>query len=332
MPENNHLKFNFVPDHIGEANISIQLGNNLVSWMKHAFLEMGAWINVPTGTQGYYGADLSQLAPVKSPGYADYQVWQSFRKDWVYQSGGAISYPSGDPIVCSGVYVGATFYPSSTTGAYAHRVEFPAGRIVFLNSGAIGSGAISGSSTIRAAYSYNFVQVSEVDEDNFNRFQYMSNRADNSQFLQFGSGSWDTDWRNRVQLPAIMVQLVPQATSKPLELGTLAAWEKQRCFFHIFAEDPVWCKQLRDILKNQHDRTIPIYDVNRVQRSGVYPLDVNGSLRASGLLYPQLVEESGNGGYRYKVIRLTNVTITDMKSPHIKLHNAQVSTQIEYIT
>jgi hypothetical protein len=334
MPEGNHLKFNFVPDHIGEANTSIQLGNNLVSWLKHAFLEMGAWVNIPTGTTSYYGgADLSRLYPVDDPNYTDYQVWQAFRKDWVYESGGSISYPSGDPIVCSGVFVGSTFYlSSSTTGAYAHRVEFPAGRIVFLNSGAIGSGAISQSSTIKAAYSYNFIQVTEVDEDNFNQFQYSSMRADNSHFLQFGSGSWDVDWRNRVQLPAVMVQIVPQGTSKPVQLGTLQAWEYQRVFFHIFAEDPIWCKQLRDILKAQHDRTIPIYDVNKVQRSGVYPLDAYGSLRGSGLLYPQLVEESGNGGYRYKVIRFTNVTHANARSPHPKLHGALVSMNIEYLT
>lgn len=322
-----------MPDHIGEANISVQLENNIVSWLNHCFLEMGGFVNIPTGTAGYYGGDLSRLYPVDDPNFADYQVWQAFRKDWVYESGGAISYPSGDPIVCSGIYVGSTFYPASTTtGAYAHDIRFPRGAIVFTNSGAIGSGAISSSTVIRAAFSYKLIQVSKTDREAFNTIQYYSLRNDNSHFIQFGSGSWDIDWQNRMQLPAIMVQLSPRKTATPYELGTLAAWTKQNVSFHVFAEDAYWCRQLADILFTQHDRTIYMYDVNRVENSGTYPLDVFGRLRSGGKLYPDLVEESGLGGYRYKRMWFKDMTVSDMKMPHNNLHGAVVKTNVEYIT
>lgn len=334
MSENNHLKFNFAPDQIGQANISVQVENNLVSWLNHAFLEIGGWVNIPTGTTGYYGGvDLSRLYPVDDPNYTDYQVWQGFRKDWVFESGSDIEYNTGNPIVCSGVYVNSTFYPSATTtGAYAHTVQFPAGRIVFINSGAIGSGAISSTSNIKAAFSYRLVQINKGDADWFKQFQYFSMRADNSHFLQMGSGAWDVDWRNRLQLPAVVVQLVPTKTSKPWQLGTLASWNYQRCNFYVMAEDDYWCKQLRDLLGSQHDRTIYMYDVNRVEDSGVYPLNAFGALNPSGLMYPDLVTESGLGGYRYKMIRFTDVTLSDMKTPHPNLHGAVVRTSLEYIT
>lgn len=333
MSEGNHLKFNFVPDHIGEANISVQLQNNIVSWMNHCFLNMGGFVNISTtGQQGYYGGDLSRLYPVDDPNYTDYQIWQGFRKDWVFESGGSLTYSSGSPIVCSGIYINSTFYPSGTTGAYAHRVNFPAGRVEFINAGAISSGAISSSTTIRANFSYRLVQINQADKDWFKTVQYYSLRADNSNFVQFGSGSWDIDWRNRLQLPGIVVQIVPRKTSSPYELGTLASWTKQQIALHIFAEDDYWCGQLSDILFTQHDRTIFMYDVNRVEDSGVYPLDAFGALNANGLLYPDLVKESGDGGYRYKRIRFTDVTVTEMKTPHPNLHGAVVRTAIEYIT
>lgn len=334
MSENNHLKFNFAPDHIGQANISVQVESNLVSWLNHAFLEIGGWVNIATGSTSYYGGvDLSRLYPVDDPNYADYQVWQGFRKDWVYESGGAIEYNTGDPLVCTGVYINSTFYPSATTtGAYAHTVNFPAGRIVFTNTGAIGSGGISSSTNVKTNFSYRLVQVHKGEPDWFKSFQYFSMRADNSHFLQFGSGAWDADWRNRVQLPAIVVQLVPEKTSKPWQLGTLASWNYQKCNLYVFAEDDYWCKQIRDLLASQYDRTIYMYDVNRVEDSGVYPLNAFGGRNLSGLLYPQLVTESGAGGYRYKRMRFTNVTMSDVKTPHQNLHGAVVRTSIEYIT
>lgn len=337
MSEGNHLKFNFVPDHIGDANISVQLENNLASWLNHGFLEMGGWVNIATGTASYYGGsstDLSRLQAVKDPNYPNYTIWQGFRKDWVYESGGAISYPSGDPIVCSGVYIGTgnNFYPSSTTGAYAHRINFPAGRIEFVNSGAVTSGAIGPNTIIRAAYSYRLIQIYKANKDWQKTIQYYSLRADNSNFVQFGSGTWDIDWRNRLQLPGIVVELIPRKDSKPWQLGTLAAWEYQTCAFHIYAEDDYWCGQIRDIIANQHDRSIFMYDVNMVEDSGAYPLTAYGTLNPSGKLYPTLVEEIGNGGFRYKVLRLTKVQVSEMKTPHPNLHGAVVRTSLEYIT
>ena len=332
MSEGNHLKFNFVPDHIGQANISVQLENNIVSWLNHCFLNVGAFVNVETGTTSYYGgADLSKLYPVDDPNYTDYQVWQGFRKQWVFESGGSLSYTSGSPLVCSGIYINSTFYPSSTTGAYEHRINFPAGRVEFINAGSISSGLIGASSDIKAAFSYRLVQVNQADKETFKAIQYLSMRADNSNFAQFGSGSWDVDWRNRLQLPGIVVELSAKKDSKPWQLGTLAAWRYSLVNFRVFAEDPYWLNQITDILASQHDRTIYMYDVNMVEDSGVYPLDAFGALNPNGLLYPDLVKEQHEGGYRYKRMRFTNVTVNEMKSPHQNLHTSVVRSSIEYL-
>jgi hypothetical protein len=62
MSDISHLKFNFVRPNIGEANDTTQVENNLIAWMNHAFLEIGAWVNVTTGLVGYYSGSPSVLS------------------------------------------------------------------------------------------------------------------------------------------------------------------------------------------------------------------------------------------------------------------------------
>lgn len=324
MSDTSHLKFNFVRSNIGEANDSTQVENNLISWMNHAFLELGAWANVTTGTIQAYNGNPSLLRPISIPGRTPYSVYQGFRKDWVYESPSSLEYPSGDPIVCSGIYINSIFYPTNTTtGTYAHRISFPEGTVTFTNGGVSGV-------TIRAEYSYRLVQITKADATDFYNFEYYSNRSDSTSFLQFGSGSKDTIPDSRLQLPGILVSLGRKST-RPWQLGTAASYVDQNVNFHIFAEDKFWRDQLVSILSWQDWKTIRMIDFNSVQASGHFPLNVYGSLNPSGKMYPDLVKTTDEGGHFRQNLRMTETYVTNQNKVNKNLFIGTVTSVCEYL-
>jgi hypothetical protein len=324
MSDISHLKFNFVRPNIGEANDTTQVENNLIAWMNHAFLEIGAWVNVTTGLVGYYSGSPSVLRPIKTPGYVPYTVYQAFRKDWVYEDPSCINYASGEPIVCSGIYVNNVFYPTATTtGAYAHRISFPQGAVTFINGG------VSGVS-VQAEYSYRLVQITKGDSADFYNFEKYSNREDSAAFLSFGSGNKDVGIDNRLQMPGIMIALGRKST-KPWQLGTAASWLYQSVNFHIFAEDKFWRDQLASILSWQEWKTIKMMDFNSVKNSGHYPLNIYGSINPSGKMYPDLIATSDQGGHFQQNLRFTDTYINNLQKVHKDLYIGTVSTVCEYL-
>lgn len=324
MSQNSYLKFNFVKPNIGEVNDITQVENNLIAWMNHAFLEVGGWVNITTGLVSAYSGNPSVLRPVNEPGYTQYSVYQAFRKDWVYENPDSIEYANGEPIVCSGIYVNNTFYPTATTsGTYAHIINFPAGQVRFTNNGVSGV-------TVKAEYSYRLVQVVKGDAADYNNIEFYSNRSDTASFLQFGSGAQDRSWQNRLQMPGVLVTLGTRYT-KPWQLGTAASWVFQTVNFHIFAEDKFWRDQLASILSWQEWKTIRMLDFNRLNTSGQYPLNIYGSINPSGKMYPDLVLTRDQGGFYLQDLRFTDTTISNIQKIHKDLYVATVRTQCEYL-
>lgn len=324
MTAESHLRFNFVRPNIGEANDLVQLESNIIAWMNHAFLEIGGWINVTTGTTQHFGGNPSILRPLNEPNYVAYTVYQSFRKDWVYENPSSISYPSGEPIVCSGIYVNNTFYPTSTTtGTYAHIVNFPAGHIRFTNGGVSGV-------TVKAEYSYRTVQITKGDQADFNNFEMLSNRADNTQFLQFGSGKADVGWENRLQMPGVLITMGSDSKT-PYALGTLQQNIQQKMNIYVFAEDKFWRDQLASILSWQADKAIYMMDFNSIARSGHYPLNIYGSINPSGRMYPDLIQTTDQGGHRYNRIIFKDLRTNTIQKLHKNLFIAHLTTNLEYL-
>src|SRR3990172_8402618 len=123
-----YLRFNGVTE-IGDSIATEQLKGNLKTWLDWAFLEVGAFTNIIVPTTGQYGGLNHRLRLTADPNYSSGEVWQGFRQDWVWETG--TSYRV-QPIQASGVIVNNVFYPTLTTiGAYAHRIEYPNGRVVF---------------------------------------------------------------------------------------------------------------------------------------------------------------------------------------------------------
>ena len=140
-----------------DYTLNNDIQDGLVEYFDWALLEKGNYFNVTSGELSPNGQDYSRLRLSSSDQYDDGQVWEGFRKNWVWQSG--VSY-SPAPIVgtnnvkpgISGVYVDGAFKPSTITGTYAHYVDYFDGRVVF-------DTAIPTGSVVQAEFSYKWINV-----------------------------------------------------------------------------------------------------------------------------------------------------------------------------
>lgn len=282
---------------VGEALLSTQLEHNVYAFLTWGYLCKGGFFNVvvpsgtSSGTRDAWDGLSYRLRPVDEPNYDAGQVWQAFRQDWVWETG--VDYDR-QPIRVSGVQVNGVFYPSTTSGNYAHQVNYPLGRIVF-------SSGLPLSSTVTCEYSYRWTSVHVADVPWWRQIQFGSFRA-NDDFVS-GSGVWAILGQNRVQLPAIVVEVTPTTRRRPYELGNKSAVVEQEVFLHVLAETPSDKKQIHDQLTYQWQDRLNLFDVNKL----VYPLDQDGAWIGSGGTYPDWVKPPAEGGIAWRQMRVTDV-------------------------
>ena len=128
-----HLKgFNSVKD----TTLNNEIQDNMVEFFDWALLKKGNYFNVTLGETAPNGYDYSKLRLSSDERFTAGTCWEGVRNNWVWQSG--VNY-SPAPLVgtnntkpgISGVYVDDTFYPTTTTGDYAHHVDYFNGRVLF---------------------------------------------------------------------------------------------------------------------------------------------------------------------------------------------------------
>ena len=276
---------------LGESLLSDQLETNLKTYFDWSMLTIGGFFNIVVPTSGVYGGDFSRLRPVSDPNYTDGQVWEGPRKDWVWETG----VYSTQPINISGVYVNNTFRPGNGIGPYAHSINYPLGRVVF-------DSAISTSSTVKAEYSYRYVQTSTADATWWRNLQFDSLRVDNANYLP-NSGTWGIIAQNRIQLPHVVLEAIPQVTRYGSQIGGLNQVVKQDVLWHVLTEHVYDRKQLHDIITYQAEARLYTFDKNLAIASGVLPLTWEGDRSPEGLTWPSLISD-----YRWKTIRLVKAT------------------------
>lgn len=278
----NNLQFKGVTE-IGQAGFTNQLANNVSAFLDWALLGIGAFFNVEVSMSGHYGGDQSQLRRVSDPYYTDGCVYEAFRSNWVWESG--ISYGI-QPVAYSGVYVNGSFHPASTTGVYSHKVDYPKGRLTFDNP-------LNIADKVQCSYSFKQVLVTTSEVPWSRTVMFDSMRVDSPQFLQQGSGVWNILSQSRVQFPIVMIDPVTDVNFRGANLGG-GQYRTQSVFIYTFAEDPAQRNNLMDILLNQSEKTIILYDVNKVITDGKFPLDYDGGIQPSGYQYPDLVQNYAN--------------------------------------
>ena len=316
---------------VGDSTLSPLLQDNLIEFFDWGILSAGGFFNIEIPTSGQYAGNKHKLRLVDDPRYTKGQVWEGFRSNWVWQSGLAVSeqpntlirlqpntdgfgvdYPNSSnyPGV-SGVFINDTsvgfngFAPASGVGQYKYHIDYPNGRGVF-------DSAISTSAAVTAEFSHKWVDVVRADEDFFREVQYRSLRADDD-FTLTGSGNYSQLAENRLQLPAIAVEVVQRRDMKPYCLGGLNHWVNTDVLFHVLAEEDYTRDKLLDIVSLQQDKTIFMFDSDMIGRNDAFPLDYRGMVKKDALRYPELVEPSGNGGFRYMGAGNGSLTFTNSR-------------------
>lgn len=304
---------------IGQTLLTSELEANLKGFLDWAFLGIGGWFDVTIPTAGAWGGDFATLRPVEDFSYSLGQVWEAARKDWVWETG--TPYTDYNPINISGVYVNGVL-KGTGDATYAHHYNYPLGRVVFDNP-------LATTDSVQLNYSYRNVQVYIADQAPWwDELQYNSMRVDDTTFAEIGSGNWGILANHRVQMPAIVVEAVPRRTFKPYELGSISQIVRQDVIFHIVAESRWWRNQLIDVVSLQKDKTLQLYDTDKIAEANVFPLDFRGMVVSTTSTYDALVND---GAYQFKTCRIIDMGITEMESYNTRLYEGTVRASLELV-
>jgi hypothetical protein len=286
-----------------DETLTGQLQSNLIEFFNWGLLGIGAFSNVTIPTSGAYGGAAHILKPITDPNYTNGRVWEGFRQDWVWETGVEYVY---QPINVSGVYVNNTFYPSNTTGVYAHHVNYPLGRVVF-------DTPLPTTSSVKTEYSYRYFHFNTVDVPWFQQLMFNSWRIDDVAIATENNSTWAILGQNRIQLPAVVVEVVPRRNQRGLQLGG-GQWINQDVLFHIYSENPWDKNKLVDYISYQKERTLMTFDKNQLIAQNKLPLDADGTLVSGAMMYPQMVDFSGNGGFYWKKMFWKDVSFSPVVS------------------
>jgi hypothetical protein len=298
--------FNHVSN-IGQRDIVSSLEDNVKSFLDYSFLNIGAFVNVNIPLSNANSPGSHKLVAVSGDASLPYpKTWETPRKDWIYETG--VSYQNSRPTNISGVYVNNAFLPAPTgSGSYGYALNYTQGRVIFNNN-------INANSQVYMNYSHRLIQIykssdnawwKEIEKNNYNLSTYLS---------------------NNIQLPAIVLQIVPRSVSIPHELGNTANILQQDMMLHIFAETSVQRNNIIDILLKQKDNTIILYDINKVIKNNVQPLNYRGEINSQRLNYDQLVSRPL---YILNKSYIINSVLSEIQSFSASLHHAVVRWTLE---
>lgn len=307
-------------DNIGSTQLLNELQNNYKSFLDWGFLNIGAFTNVSIPTTNINNFDLHILKPTKDNNRTDNTVWQSARKDWVYESG--VSYNAVSPLQISGITINSTFYPGPTGNAtIGYKINYPEGKIVF-------NKPLPSSTLVQAEYSYKNIQVYKIDEfPLWKELQYRS--LENKQGLSLSDkGDFSIGSEHRVQLPCVIIEPVARSINKPFRLGDKSLIIEQDILLHILSDHTFDKNNILDILRLQEDREIWLYNTNSVIKSGIYPLKYDGSKNINGQNYNIIVN---NDNYRWLKCRMNKVELSDISFNNIRLYGGVVRVSNEII-
>jgi hypothetical protein len=307
-------------DKVGQNLLNNQLESNIKSFLDWGFLNAGGFNNVYINTKNINNNALYKCYLVEDPNYNNGQVWQTPRKDWVYETG-ITTIDNLSPISISGIYINNTFYNINTSGTYAYTLDYENSRIIFNNK-------ISTNANISMNYSYRWAQIyNYADAEWWQEIQY-STDSNVTHMTEKNQGDFAINPKHRVQLPAIVIETVARGTAKPFKIGNQSLIIEQDFLLHILAENIFDRNNITDILRLQQDRVLVFYDINKVVNSGVYPIGFNGALNSSRLQYNQLIN---NTEYVWNTCRLKNMVLSEVESLNSELFECNIRVTAEII-
>jgi len=256
---------------------------NLKGFLDHGFLHIGGFVNANIPTSGLYTSSFHVCKPTDDPSRSPNTVWQTPRKDWVWESN--IVYKNTSPINISGIYINNNFIPGPTgNSSVSYKLDYTNGQIIFNQS-------IPDNSKVSVAHSYRWCQITKAsNNDLWKKIQQLSYQPD-PHINQKDKGNYNILANHRIQLPSIVIETTARNSSQPYELGSLTSFRSQDILLHVYTENVNDANTILDILRLQQDKVIILYDLNKVISSGLYGLMSDGSRNTNGLNYGQLISD-----------------------------------------
>ena len=277
-----------------DYEVSDALAYNLKTWMDYGLLETGAYTIVSfsnASTSGY--TNLQRVYDDRYGGHG--RVYEGLGPGWVWeQDVSPVVENVTRPLIASGVRVNNVFYPtSSTSGIYAHSIDFRHGRVLFNNS-------LPASDKVQCEYTFRDVATYLVDDPEWKTIEtsYVGEFGLLEKLSPSGMAKHLKD--NRVWLPAVMID-VGNRTNLPLQQGG-GDINVFNVDYHIFSDSSFSNRRLADVLSNQYQNTLDLYDVNNLQ----FPYNYDGSVPSGALTYPVLANRESSHFWTYAYIEETS--------------------------
>jgi hypothetical protein len=290
---------------------------NMKLFFDWSFLCIGAWFDADINDKNMYGVNQhSALVPVSDHSYDSGQVWQSIRKDWVWETG--VLFNDTNPTPITGIYIDDVYYPNNQS---TYTINYPEGRIIL-------DSAKSTTSNIKLNYSYRNIQTYRAsDSPWFNVLQYNSFDTSSPDITRTEDGDWSISGNHRVQLPAIIIEAVARSRSYPYELGNNDIVINQDIEFYVLAETKNERNKILDILRLQQDLVFLLYDTNTLSQNDQYPLDHNGNLKSNPQMYPGIVDN-----YTWRKAWIKEISLFELESVNPNFHMGMAKATIEIIS
>jgi len=254
---------------------------NLRDYFDWGCVQAGGFVDAPVldpGRSDPY-AD-STLTAVEAPGYAPFSAWRTRRPNWCHERRMADGVA---PVVPDGVYVDGVFHETaSTTGVFAHRLDFVRGMVVFENP-------LLPSSIVQVAHSWKRVGFhrsttpwfQEVVLDGWAYEEEQGGSGDSADVLEL----------NRIAVPAVVVEVASSSVDRGYEVGGSALWKRPIALLHVLAATPDDRDRVADLIVDQFGASIPMYDLAARRQADEFELDASGGLRPGSRTYPEAVAD-----------------------------------------
>lgn len=302
-------------DNINQKSHISLLEDNMKSFLDYSFLKIGGFTNVSIPTSGLYNNDFATMKVGYDPIRPTGCVWETFRKDWVYETG--ISHSGRYPTPISGIYINNSFIPGPTGNPqHPYTIDYPNGNVIFQS-------AKSSTTNIKLNYSYRNIQVYKANESSWwkelQRYHYDASTLNKSPGQIMISN-------HKVQLPCIIIETIARTSQEPYELGNTRNIINQDLLLHIYSEHIPQRNNIANILILQKDNQNVLYNINKVIKEQKWPINNNGSYNTNSLNYDQL---TNNSDYSANVYNIENAMINELGSISSLLHFAVIRWSIK---
>jgi len=293
-------------ENFNEKKSISSLEDNLKSFLDYSFLKIGAFTNINVSTSGLYANNFSKLKPALDPTKPSGSVWETLKKDWVYETG--ISHNNKIPISISGIYINDSFIAGPTgIPGNSYYLDYPNGNVIF-------SAPKPVNSNIRLNYSYRDVQIYKANESfwwkELQKYHFDQTTAEKS------PGQLKVT-NHKIQLPCIILETIPRVSQEPYELGNTKNIISQDILLHIYSENISQRNNLINILLLQKDNQSVLYDINKIIKEKKWPINPNGSFNTTSMSYEEIVN---NIDYISNIFYIDSAITNDLGSISSMLH------------